>query len=262
MRLSITAHLDYHLYAPSELLLAVEVAPMPDQRLLSDSLRVGGVDPMTPVPALDGIGRRTWMRGQARVTVDYCAVVDVTRAPVVLDSLAADPLPTLPAEVVPYLFPSRYCESDRFESVVARRFGHLAGGAKVSAIAAWIGSHLDYLPGTSSSVTTAADTFVAHRGVCRDFAHLLIATVRAADIPARMVGAYGLGVTPQDFHAVAEVWLAGAWHLVDATGMASTDALVRIGVGRDATDVAFLTVFGHADFLAQQVTVKRLDLQG
>jgi len=233
---------------------------MPDQRLVSDSLRVGGVDPMIPVAALEGIGRRTWMRGQARITADYSAVVDVDRAPVVLEGLAPDPLASLPAEVVPYLFPSRYCESDRFESAVQREFGHLHGGDKVSAIAVWIGTHLDYLPGTSGSVTTAADTFVAHRGVCRDYAHLLIAMVRAADIPARMVGAYGLGVMPPDFHAVAEVWLAGGWHLVDATGMASTDAIVRIGVGRDATDVAFLTIFGHADFLAQRVTVTRLDV--
>jgi len=230
---------------------------MPDQRLVSDCLRVGGVEPMTPVSGLEGIGRRTWMRAQARVTADYRAVVDIERSPVRLNGLAADPLATLPAEVVPYLFPSRYCESDRLEAAVQRDFGCLRGGDKVQAIASWLGTHLSYVPGTSSGVTTAADTYVARSGVCRDYAHLLIAMVRAADIPARMVGAYGLGVTPQDFHAVAEVWLAGGWHLVDATGMAETDALVRIGVGRDATDIAFLTVFGHADLLAQRVTVTR-----
>lgn len=259
MRLAITAHLDYRLRTPADCLLAVEVAPMTDQVLVWDQLRVGGVGPLSPVAALEGIGRRTWMHGETQLTADYQAVVDIDRAPMVLEGLGADPLATLPAAVVPYLFPSRYCDSDRFEAAVLREFGDLAGGAKVQAIATWIRGHLDYAPGVSASTTTASDTFVAHHGVCRDFAHLLIAMVRAADIPARMVGAYGLGVTPQDFHAVAEVWLAGAWHLVDATGMAPTDGLVRLGVGRDATDIAFLTVFGRADFLAQWVTVTRLE---
>lgn len=199
------------------------------------------------------------MHADARFTADYQAVVDIERGPVLLDGLPADPLASLPPEVVPYLFPSRYCESDRFEGAVQREFGHLPGGDKVRAIATWIGGHLDYVPGTSTASTTAADTFVAHRGVCRDFAHLLIAMVRAADMPARMVGAYAHGVTPQDFHAVAEVWLGGGWHLVDATGMAAPEGLVRLGVGRDATDIAFLTVFGHAELIAQRVTVSRLD---
>jgi len=258
MRLAITAHLDYRLRSPADCLLAIEVAPMADQVLVWDRLRVAGVGPLSPIPAQDGIGRRTWMHGETRITADYEAMVDVNRAPAALDGLPIDPLAALPADVVPYLFPSRYCDSDRFEAAVLREFGHLAGGDKVGAIAAWIRRHLDYAPGLSSSTTTASDTFVAHHGVCRDFAHLLIAMVRAADIPARMVGAYGLGVSPQDFHAVAEVWLAGAWHLVDATGMAPTEGIVRLGVGRDATDIAFLTVFGRADFLAQSVTVTRL----
>jgi hypothetical protein len=66
--------------------------------------------------------------------------------------------------------------------------------------------------------------FVERRGVCRDYAHVMIALARAAHIPARMASAYALGVEPQDFHAVAEIYLAGDWHPVDATGMARGDA--------------------------------------
>lgn len=257
MRLSITALLDYQVREPADLLLAIEVAPMADQRLIEDRLIVDGVGPMMPVAALEGVGRRTWMRAEGRVTAQYRAIVEIERPTVVLDELAVDPLPALPAAVVPYLFPSRYCEADRLEPMVVREFGHLAGGAKVVAMAAWVRRTLDYFPGTTSSVTTAVDTFVSRRGVCRDFAHLFIAMVRAADIPARMVGAYAHGLVPPDFHAVAEVWLAGDWHLVDATGLAETSGLVRLGVGRDATDIAFLTIFGQADMLAQQVRVER-----
>ena len=189
MRLSIDAHLDYGLSAPADLLFALEVAQMHDQRLITDRLVVGGVEPMRPIAAEESLGRRTWAHGRDRVTAHYTAVVDIERAPVVLAGLAADDLKLLPALVIPYLFPSRYCEADRFETAVYREFGDAEGGDKIAAMAEWIRNHLDYVPGSSDVNTTAADTFVAHRGVCRDFAHLLIAMARAAGIPARMVGA-------------------------------------------------------------------------
>jgi transglutaminase-like putative cysteine protease len=259
MRLSIDATLDYHLLQPADLLFALEVAQMHDQILVTDLLRVDGVEPMWPIAAEESLGRRTWARGAGRVTARYTATVDVQRPTVPLAGLAADDIKQLPSLVVSYLFPSRYCEADRFETAVRREFGDVEGGDKVQAMADWIKGHLDYVPGSSDVNTTAADTFVAHRGVCRDFAHLLIAMARAAGIPARMVGAYAWRLEPQDFHAVVEVWLAGAWHLIDATGLAPLDGIVRIGVGRDATDISFLTVFGQTSLIAQQVEVTRID---
>jgi transglutaminase-like putative cysteine protease len=258
MRLSIDATLDYDLLQPADLLFALEVAQMHDQILVTDLLRVGGVEPMWPIAAEESLGRRTWARGTGRVTARYTATVDVLRPTLPLEGLAADDIKRLPSLVVPYLFPSRYCEADRFETAVRREFGDAEGGDKVQAMADWIKGHLDYVPGSSDVNTTAADTFVAHRGVCRDFAHLLIAMARAAGIPARMVGAYAWRLEPQDFHAVVEVWLAGAWHLIDATGLAPLEGIVRIGVGRDATDISFLTVFGQASLIAQQVEVTRI----
>ncbi len=259
MRLAIDAQLDYGLAAPADLLLALEVAQMHDQLLVTDRLGVAGVGPMRPIAADESLGRRTWAHATGRVTAHYTAIVDIVRAPVVITGLAADALMDLPSLVVPYLFPSRYCEADRFETAVRREFGDLGGGDKIQAMADWIHHHLDYVPASSNGDTTAADTFVAHRGVCRDFAHLLIAMARAAGIPARMVGAYAWRLDPQDFHAVVEVWLAGGWHLVDATRLAPTEGIVRIGVGRDATDISFLTVFGQAHFIGQQVRVERID---
>jgi transglutaminase-like putative cysteine protease len=259
MRLSIDAHLDYALAAPADLLFALEVAQMPDQILVTDRLVVGGVEPMRPILAEESLGRRTWAHGESRVTARYTAIVDIDRPVVALAGLAIDPLRDLPPLVVPYLFPSRYCEADRFETAVRREFGDAEGGDKVTMMADWIRGHLDYVPGSSDVNTTAADTFVAHRGVCRDFAHLLIAMARAAGIPARMVGAYAWRLEPQDFHAVVEVWLAGGWHLVDPTGLAPIEGIVRIGVGRDATDISFLTVFGQAQFIDQRVSVERIE---
>jgi transglutaminase-like putative cysteine protease len=259
MRLSIEAYLDYQLSGPADLLFALEAAQLPDQVLVTDNLLVGGVDPMTPVAAEESLGRRTWARGSGRITARYTATLDVHRPAPRLQGLYVGEKSRLPASVVQYLFPSRYCEADRFQQFVHRQFGHLGDGDKAAAIAGWIRDRLEYAPGSSDSSTSAADTFIARRGVCRDFAHLMIAMARAADIPARMVGAYAWRLDPQDFHAVVEVWLGGAWHLVDPTGLAPCDGIVRIGVGRDATDISFLTVFGEAQLIEQWVNVKRLD---
>jgi transglutaminase-like putative cysteine protease len=258
MRLSIETMLDYQLSAPADLLLAVEVAQMPDQLLVSDQLTVQGVEVLTPVAAEEALGRRTWTHAESRVTVHYRAEVDVDRPAPSLAGLKADEKRYLPALVVPYLFPSRYCEANRFVSLVEREFGDLSGGDQVRAIAAWIRAHVDYVPGASNSATTAADTFLARRGVCRDFAHLMIAMTRAAGTPARMVAAYAWRLEPQDFHAVVEVWLEGRWHLIDATNLAPCEGIARIGVGRDATDISFLTIFGEAQLIAQRVDVRQI----
>jgi len=119
----------------------------------------------------------------------------------------------------------------------------------------WIESHLSYVPGSSNASTTALETYVSRAGVCRDYAHLLISMARASAIPARFASVYGLGVEPQDFHAVAEVFLDNTWYLVDPTGMSEAERMVKIGVGRDAADVSFLTCFGSATLQSQQVKV-------
>lgn len=259
MRLSIDAQLEYNLASPADLLFALEAAPMADQVIVADRLVIDGVGALNPISGEESLGRRTWVAGADLVSAHYTATVDVKRGAGNLAGLGADRLHKLPPLVVPYLFASRYCEAERFKTAVQREFGELAGGDMVQAMADWIKAHIDYVPGSSDATTTAVDTYVSHRGVCRDFAHLLIAMARSAQIPARMVGAYAWGLKPQDFHAVAEVWLDGAWHLVDATGLAPTEGIVRIAVGRDATDVSFLTIFGQAELNRQEVEVERID---
>lgn len=259
MRLKIDVDLDYHFPKAAEVLLTLEVAQLPDQILIEDLLTVNGSGPLHPITGEDGIGRRTWAATEGLFHARYTATVDVARNLAALDSLAADPLDALPPEVVPYLWPSRYCEADKFEAFVEKQFEGSEGGARIAAMSDWVRTEMAYVPGSSDTETTAAHAFVSRQGVCRDYAHLLASFARAASIPARLVSAYAWQLDPPDFHAVVEVWLAGAWHLVDPTGLAPPEGFARIAVGRDATDIAFMTIFGEARMRSQSVTVTRIE---
>ncbi len=262
MRIAITAHLDYGFPEPADVLLQIEAAAMADQRLEAQALTIWSDNPITAIPGEEGVGQRCWARADRRLVADYTAIVRVERQPIVLQSLGATPVRALPSATVRYLMPSRYCESDRLEHFVRRTFAGLSGGALAAALVDWVRDALEYSNAVSDGRTTALTTFADRRGVCRDYAHLLVALARAAEIPARCVAAYAPGVDPPDFHAVAELWLDGAWRLVDATGMASAADLVRVAVGLDATEIAFMTIFGTATLWRQTVTVERLGNDG
>jgi transglutaminase-like putative cysteine protease len=255
MRIEIDVLLDYRFPAPADVLLTVEVAPLPDQLVIEDLLTVEGAGPLRPIAGEEGIGRRTWLTAEGQLRATYRATVDIERPEVEIGSLGAVPKHDLPPLVVPYLWPSRYCEADRFEAFAESEFGALEGGAKIRAMSEWIRQEMAYVPGSSTGETTAADAFVSRQGVCRDYAHLMASFARAAGIPARLVSAYALKLDPPDFHALVEVWLDGGWHLVDPTGMVPTANVARICVGRDATDIAFMTIFGTAEMVEQRVSV-------
>ncbi len=257
MRLKIAVVLDYAVNPAADVLLQVEAAALPDQRILSSDLRVSAGAPLVAFQGEDGIGQRTWAPAAGILQVNYDAEVELTRTAIDLATLPATDPSQVPAAALAYLMPSRYCEVEEFQQFVRNEFAGLKGGPLATAIVAWVGANLTYASGSSGGDTTAADTFVARRGVCRDYAHLVVALARAGSIPARCVSAYAPGVDPPDFHAVAELWLDGAWHLIDATGMAACGDLARVVVGRDATDIAFMTVFGAATLHYQQVSVVR-----
>ncbi len=107
-----------------------------------------------------------------------------------------------------------------------------------------------YVVGSSGPLDTAVETLLAGQGVCRDYAHLVVAMSRALDMPARCASVYAPGLLPMDFHAVAEVYVDGQWNAVDATYLAPRQSLVRIATGRDAADTAFLTTLdGEVELL-------------
>lgn len=179
-------------------------------------------------------------RGGVRLTVTYRAEVDGDPAAVAERSARE----MTPIELLTYLRPSRYAESDALVATAHAEFGTLRGRELLDAVAAWVHDRLAYVPGTSRPTDGAVQTFLSRAGVCRDFAHVVVALLRALDVPARVVSVYAPGLSPMDFHAVAEAWVEDAWHIVDATRLAPRQSLLRIATGRDAADTAFLSGYG------------------
>jgi transglutaminase-like putative cysteine protease len=171
------------------------------------------------------------------------------------------PMSQLPAHVLPYLYPSRYCQSDRLLNLAASEFGRLSPGhARVQAIHDWVLQRVTFTSNTSNANTSAVDTLIERVGVCRDFAHLMIALCRAVNIPARFTTGtdYGAPVAlgPPDFHAYVEVFLSGRWYIFDPSGTSIPMGFVRLATGRDAADVAFATMFGNVSAYAPVVHIE------
>jgi transglutaminase-like putative cysteine protease len=246
MKFSMGCRLGYQVEAPSSFVLNIQPATFERQQLLHERLTL---TPEAPVESwvMPESGNR-YLRFNARpgeLTVDYEAEVELDVRRDDPATVMETPVPELPLATLPHLYPSRYCEADRLPRAAQADFGHFAPGhARVTAICNWIYEQIEYRRGTSDEHTSACDTLVDRAGVCRDFAHLGIALCRALGIPARFVSCYAWRLDPQDFHAVFEAWLGGRWYLFDATRQAALDGLVRIGIGRDAAEVAFSTIRG------------------
>ncbi len=257
MYVEISVAMTYHTAKGDPALLAIEVAETQGQTVVRSALDVPKAK-LKRVDSAFGVGQRIWAMGTGSLlTVTYSATVDVVREDVALETLGATPLHLLRAEALEYLRPSRFCQSDLFVDFVEQQFGGLRGGAKAAAILAWVHTQTSYVSGSSTSTTTATDTFFSRQGVCRDFAHLACSLLRAAHIPTRYVSGYGLHVQPPDFHAVVQVWLDGAWRIADATGMCLPSEFVVIATGRDAADVAFMETSLGAQCVAQEVAVAK-----
>lgn len=224
---------------PTDAALLVAVAARPGIDVRGERLSVTGPDGPLPVREVrlpDGTRLHEFGVPAGSTTVAYEADARV-------DDAAVDAALTAP-ERWEFTRPSRFCPSDRVSHLAAREFGALARADQPRAVAAWVHARTDYVAGSSGPTDSALDTLLGGQGVCRDFAHLTVALLRALDVPARVAAVYAPGLSPMDFHAVAEAAPDGRWQVVDATGLAPRPSLVRIASGRDTADTAFLTTAG------------------
>ncbi|KUI09982.1 transglutaminase [Mycolicibacterium acapulense] len=234
MRRQVGVELQVEITDPTELEFQIAVAPHPNAEVHEQiSILLDG-KPVEPTEISGAHGNRMHLLSvpTGTLAVEYAATI-VGRT---------DPAPVTPYDRLMYLRPSRYAEADKFYGFAATEFGsYLDSTTLLENVSSWVGTRLKYVPGSSDPIDGAADTLLAGEGVCRDFAHLVVALLRAVNVPARVVSVYAPGLYPMDFHAVAEALVDDAWRVVDATLLAPRQSVVRIAAGRDAADIAFLT---------------------
>ena len=260
MLISVRATAAYDLADETFLLLMVEPP------LVGRAHRVEQAQLLTTPTPFHELGTDVYGNPQRRIiapkgsfSFEFTATIETAPNATLPDDAVEHPLREVPAEALVFTLPSRYCQSDLLARMARGEFGQLpSGGGRVRTLAGWVRQHVEYHYGTTDAKTSAFDTATERIGVCRDFAHLVIAFCRALGIPARYASCYAPGLEPPDFHSVAQVYLSGAWHNVDATTDAVRPALIPIAVGRDAADVAMTTLWGLGKVLKQTVEVRKI----
>jgi transglutaminase-like putative cysteine protease len=251
VRIELQVELNYDVGAQgADFIFNIHAARTPCQTVLEEKLWLS-----QPVPApvhTDAATGNRYLRLHALpgpLKLSYAASIGLEHHHADPALLAEVPVAELPAAALNYLYPSRYCQSDRLIKLATDQFGQLRQGhSRVQAIAAWVQERVSFTSNSSNANTSAVDTLIERVGVCRDFAHLMIALCRAVNIPARFATGTDYGADPAlgppDFHAYVEAYVGGHWFIFDPSGTAIPMGLVRLGTGRDAADVAFATIFG------------------
>ena len=266
VRLKFDIELRYEILGKdSDFIFNIHAAQTPHQSIVSEQLFLS--QPVTPLIYTDPNFGTRYMRVQAvpgTLTVRYDATVDIAHYIESPENLGEVAIAQLPSEVLPYIYPSRYCQSDRLGKLATWEFAHFQPGyLRVQAIQDWVRRRTAFLSGSSNSHTSATDTLIDQAGVCRDFAHLMIALCRTMNIPARFVTGIDYGADPKlgptDFHAYVEVFLSMRWYVFDPTGITPPMGLVRLGTGRDAADASFATVFGAVTAFTPVINIVAID---
>jgi transglutaminase-like putative cysteine protease len=260
-RWEVGCQMDFEVTEPASVAVVVAVARRPALRIV-DTFGVyadGAAASVDPTVVDGSDGRRTHLLRlpAGRFSLVYDAEV-VRPEPTPISTA-----PVSPAERLLFLRPSRYCPSDRLGGWARREFDPRgthdpadpdAQAQLADSVTSWVFERTDYVLGSSGGSDDAIDTLLSSQGVCRDFAHLVVTICRALDLPARLAAVYAPGLSPMDFHAVAEIDVADHWSVYDATALAPRSMLVRVATGRDAADTAFVTVSeGQAELTATTV---------
>ena len=253
--IDVGCELQYEVKSPTTMLFNLSVASTEYQTVVSESLW------LTPYIMAEQLEVGATLNRVQRVyaepglfNIQYIANVNLGAEIHCPESLVEKPYSCIPAEVLPYLNPSRYCQSDLLGNFAMSEFGGEEHGyRRVQAICDWTYQHLAYVSGSTDSETTARDVLVQRQGVCRDFAHLAISLCRGLGIPARYVSGYAIDLEPPDFHGFFEAYLGERWYLFDATRLARVEGLIRIATGVDASEVPFATLIGTTELKLKTV---------
>lgn len=266
VRLKISIVLAYHVFDTTcDFVFNIHPAITLSQHVINESLTINqSVLPHVFIHDDDGTRFMRLRADAGPLLVQYEGVVDIQHIEAEPDSLREMPVADLPLDLLNYVYPSRYCQSDRLGALANHEFGNMQPGYyRVRAICDWVNQRTKFTTGSSGGSTSALETLTDHAGVCRDFAHLMITICRALNIPARFVSGIDYGADPAlgptDFHAYVEIYLSDRWYLFDPSGVSPTMGLLRLGTGRDAADVSFATVFGAVASSAPVITIEAVE---
>lgn len=270
VRLGFSIELNYQVAdAGCDFIFNIHAAQTRQQKVVGETLGISQI--LQPDLHTDPVSHNRYLKFMASpgpLTVSYGATVDIQHHQEQPENLGEVGVLQLPGQVLAYLYPSRYCQSDRLHRLAVKEFGHLRQGySRVQAIRDWVNQRVTFASNSSTGYTTAVDTLIDEAGVCRDFAHLMIALCRAVNIPARFVSGIDYGADPAlgptDFHAYVEVYVGHRWYMFDPSGTAIPMGFVRFATGRDAADAAFATMFGGVSSSAPLIRIEALpDAQG
>nr|MBC7613217.1 transglutaminase family protein [Pseudopedobacter sp.] len=262
MKFEVKANLQYQVKNNSSIILNISALNTPHQKVISETLEVTkGVHQKEFLSSPEG-NRLTSLEilNDQNLSINYSAQVNQYCEIKEYDRIKDLNIAKLPADVLTYLNPSRYCQSDKLYRLANNMFGYKKDDFdKVSALTHWIYLNVEYLSGSTDAETSAYDTVTEQAGVCRDFAHLGIALCRALTIPARYFTGYAYQLAPPDFHACFEAYINGDWILFDATRLIPINGLVKIATGRDAADAAVASLFGDINFISIKVSCELID---
>ena len=262
MKFEVHSEVEYSVLYPSTFIFNVHALRTPNQSVLQETLTLDPYLKIEEFTASNNPNRFVRVQVDQSMTfkISYDAIVDTNFKIVDQHEEMSVPVVQLDGDVIPYLFPSRYCQSDKLQRLAYNEFGGINNVfAKVLAITDWIHANVMYLSGSSNSQTSAYDTITERAGVCRDFAHLGIALCRALSIPARYFTGYAYKLIPQDFHACFEAYIGGHWILFDPTKLVPLNGMVKIASGRDAADAAIASIFGNVICNSIHVTCETLE---
>jgi transglutaminase-like putative cysteine protease len=246
MKFNVASELTFNARTEGALILNIHALRTQHQAVISEEFTI---DPYIKTEEIVSIEGNRLIRfpvhtpGTFKVT--YKALIDNFFELIDPNERASSAPAALDPVVLPYLYPSRYCQSDKLYRLAHNFFGYIESPfEQVLALTNWIYYNVQYLSGSTNAQTSAFDTVTEQSGVCRDFAHLGIALCRALTIPARYFTGFAYSLKPADFHACFEAYIGGKWILFDATKLAPLNGLIKIGSGRDAADTALANIFG------------------
>lgn len=268
MRLRLGCQLTMEFTAPTPMILLLNVHYSRASDMERPDLLVTN-PPVAPEAYRDGFGnwcsRLVAPAGTMTVSTDGVIRDNGLSDPVGQEAMQ-HPVEHLPSDTIPFLLPSRYCESDALSGFAWKQFeGVPQGWARVQAICDFVHNHIQFGYEHSRPTRTAVEALNERVGVCRDYTHLAVALCRSLNIPTRYCTGYVSDVgrtppfAPMDFAAWMEVYLGGKWWTFDPRNNDVRFGRVLIARGRDAADVPLTHTFGHHELKDFQVWIDQIE---